>query len=485
MFEFKLYVPRNSKLLNWLLIIASCVFATTTGYDGAIMTGFNIIPAYSTYFHTNTLQKSVLTAMSFVGAIIACFIAPSVCNKLGRKNAIIIACCIKLVGVILMAAANGYGAFLAGRIILGVGSGFSGCATPTWLSETIPTKLRGRGLSLIFAIYYAGALVAAGVTYGTSQLIGNIGWRLPSALQAVWSVLTLIILSLTPESPRWLAYNGDLDGAREVIALTHANGDTSDPAVLEQYKAIMDGIKWERECGETQGVIDMVRTAGNRYRCLLVLSVAVFTTCTGNSVITYFLGSILNAAGITNTHVQLEINIALSAWNLICALAGSQVCDLLGRRTMAMISCSSAVILMFLIGGLTKPNTSGIYATVAMIFLFQGSYSFGFTNLTLLYPPEVMNYSLRANGTALFTASNFALTIFTIFAFPLALAAIGYKFYFIIGCWDILEFLFIYFMWVETKGKTLEELDGLFGEEKPENFTSDVVLSLDKEKESI
>lgn len=48
-------------------------------------------------------------------------------------------------------------------------------------------------------------------------------------------------------------------------------------------------------------------------------------------------------------------------------------------------------------------STSGIYATVAMIFLFQGSYSFGLTNLTVLYPPEVLNYSIRATGMACFT----------------------------------------------------------------------------------
>jgi hypothetical protein len=45
---------------------------------------------------------------------------------------------------------------------------------------------------------------------------------------------------------------------------------------------------------------------------------------------------------------------------------------------------------------------------------------------------------------------------------PLALKAIGYKLYFINGAWDILQFAFIYFMWVETRGKTLEELDEYF-----------------------
>lgn len=49
----------------------------------------------------------------------------------------------------------------------------------------------------------------------------------------------------------------------------------------------------------------------------------------------------------------------------------------------------------------SSENTSGIYATVTMIFLFQGAYSVGITPITQLYPPEVMNYSIRTNGMAL------------------------------------------------------------------------------------
>ena len=48
------------------------------------------------------------------------------------------------------------------------------------------------------------------------------------------------------------------------------------------------------------------------------------------------------------------------------------------------------------------------------------------------------------------------------FAFPYALAAIGWKTYMINGAWDVLELAFMYFFWVETKGKTLEEIDELF-----------------------
>lgn len=53
----------------------------------------------------------------------------------------------------------------------------------------------------------------------------------------------------------------------------------------------------------------------------------------------------------------------------------------------------------------TSDNHSGIYATVAAIFLFQGAYSFGWTPILYLYPPEVLHYPIRANGMGVFQFS--------------------------------------------------------------------------------
>jgi hypothetical protein len=76
-----------------------------------------------------------------------------------------------------------------------------------------------------------------------------------------------------------------------------------------------------------------------------------------------------------------------------------------------------------------------------------------------MYPPEVLNYSLRANGMSIYTfVSNAAATVVT-FAFPFALAKIGWKTYMINASWDVLEIAFIIWCWVETSNKTLEEID--------------------------
>lgn len=118
----------------------------------------------------------------------------------------------------------------------------------------------------------------------------------------------------------------------------------------------------------------------------------------------------LQEAGITNTNTKLKINVILSAWQLIVAFMGSLSAEKIGRKTLALGSLGGATIMFYLMGALTAKygtsnNTSGIYGTIATIFLFLGAYSFGITPLTVMYGPEVLSYSIRATGMSMFTAT--------------------------------------------------------------------------------
>jgi hypothetical protein len=100
--------------------------------------------------------------------------------------------------------------------------------------------------------------------------------------------------------------------------------------------------------------------------------------------------------------------VVLNVWCLFCCLAGTHLVAQWGRKPTAMLSQGLLTICLFIIGGLSKkyadnPNgasTSLVYGDVAVMFLFQGFYSIAWTPLLLLYPSEVMNYSIRANGLA-------------------------------------------------------------------------------------
>lgn len=277
----------------------------------------------------------------------------------------------------------------------------------------------------------------------------------------------MFVLVFVPESPRWLVGQDRHEEALEVLAVVNGGGDKSDPLVLIQYREIADTIAWEKTDGRQLTLKEAYTNPVNRKRLIIAISFSAMVMLPGTNIITYYFGTMLEQAGITSPTTQLEINIILTAWSLIIAVVGSYFADRVGRKLLCCLSLSGGIIAFYLVGGLTaaygtSTNTSGIYATIACIFLYNGTYSFGISPLTVLYPPEVLSYRIRGTGMGLYTMSTKLCGLFVTMVFPFALDAIGWKTYIINASFDILMVLFVVFYWVETQGLTLEEVDVRF-----------------------
>ncbi|KAF2448732.1 putative sugar transporter [Karstenula rhodostoma CBS 690.94] len=468
------WVPNSTTTVAVLLMLCSIVQSTTGGYDGSMLNGLNILPSYTGYFNLNVATTGLNTGSVFIGGFFGPMVSGIMADRLGRRPTIFWGCLLTIIGIILQTAAQNIAMFVVARIILGFGSIVAGVASGVYLSETYPSRWRAWGVGLLNDFYYVGALIAAGITLGTGQWQSTWAWRAPSLFQAIFSVLCIIVLPFIPESPRWLVHEGFYEEARMAVAQTNADGNLSNTIVLTVYKEILDTLEWEKKEGRTMSPKEIFKTPVARKRLLIGMSAGPFSCVAGNIIASYYLGSELNTAGITNSNDQLKANVVLNVWCLACALTGTQLAAKWGRKATALLSQTLLVICLFVIGGLSKlyaddPGGASkglIYGDVAVMFLFQGFYSIAWTPLLYLYPPEVMNYSIRANGLAF---SQFALNAFAcvlVFVMPIGLENIGWKMYMVNGSWDIIIIALIAVYWVETKGKTLEEIDAIFEGEK-------------------
>lgn len=307
---------------------------------------------------------------------------------------------------------------------------------------------------------------AVGITYGTAQMETTWAWRLPSFLQIFFTLVSVAALPWIPESPRFLAAHGRHDEALLAVAQCHCNGDITSLESQAQLLQINQTLEFERHL-EKPSIKQIATTPSLRKRMLIVASVAIFSMLTGSNLFSYYLGTALTNAGVTDSTTQLEINIILNSFCLVVSIVGTFLADRLGRKLLAQISTVGCMVFLFIIGALTKyygdsTNTSAIYANVAMMFLAQGSYSFGWTPLAIMYPPEVLNYSIRSIGMAWFVTWQNAILLIPIFAFPIAIEKIGWIIYMLNGGFNFFVILAIAFFWVETKGLSLEEVTVLF-----------------------
>uniref|UniRef100_A0A8H7KF15 Major facilitator superfamily (MFS) profile domain-containing protein n=1 Tax=Bionectria ochroleuca TaxID=29856 RepID=A0A8H7KF15_BIOOC len=418
------------------------------------------------------------TSALYVGSIVAGLTYPFVMARVSRRAAMFWAAFGTIFFVALQGASQNIAMFIAARIGMGYGKACFTMAAPTYLAETFPYKSRGWALGLISDFYYVGALVAAGITYRTAKMDNTWSWRIPSIIQGFWSLLCLSTLPFIPESPRWLVYHNRHEEALRVLAQINSDRDIDDPIVRVQHKEIVDTLEYKKSDAGRLNWKQILKSPSARKRLSLVICCALGTIiigeCSickdshfvlrGSMIATYYFGDMLTNAGITDSDTQLQLNVILNAWCLACAMVGTLFSERIGRRPNAIWFNLTLTTFLYIVGALTKfygtsDNKSGVYATVGFIFLFKGAYSFGWTPLAYLYPPEILNYQIRTFGMGLNTFTIFGSGIIFVFMTPFMLEALGWKTYIMNASWNFALLAFIWFFWVETKGKTLEEID--------------------------
>lgn len=458
-------IPRNQTTLVACLVMLSAIDSVLVGYDSSLMGSFNVMPSYISYFELTTATKSLNTAVSYVGGTLMAFISGFWTDWRGRREAIFWSAVITLVGGIIQGAAQNIGMFLAGRLIVGAGMGLAQTSTPTLLAETVPVKWRGFAMGLYYACWGVGTLIASGVCYGTSTLDTTWAWRIPSLLQGAPSIWCFVVLLFIPESPRWLISKGRKEEALEIIAIANADGNVHDIAVQVQYKEIEDTIRFEKE-REASSLKALIHPS-NRKRILIIAVFPLIIMWPGTNIVTFYFGDMLSSAGIEDPTTQLQINVILTSFTLVVALAGSWFADKVSRKTLCAGSLTGGIISLYILAGLTAKFgesgiKSGIYGTISMIFLYNASYAWGITPLTVLYPPEVLSFDIRAMGMGLYTLITKLAGLFIAMVIPFGMEAIGWKVYIINASIDILFVLFVVLVWVETRGLSLEEIDKVF-----------------------
>ncbi|KAL1604023.1 hypothetical protein SLS60_005615 [Paraconiothyrium brasiliense] len=428
-------VPRNQKVLLACIIATSAIDSVLVGFDSSLMGSLNVMPSYSNYFTLTTTTKSLNTAISYMGGALMSLFAGSLVDWRGRKECIFWSAVITMIGGIIQGAAQNIGMFIAGRFIVGFGLGLAQVSTPTL----------------------------------TENMSSTWAWRIPSLLQAGPSVCCMIILLFVPESPRWLISRGRHEEALEILAIANTGGDVASPIVQVQFKEIEDTLRWERE--RELSVWKALAQPANRRRLLITSTFSIMVMLPGTNIVIFYFGDMLSSAGIKDPTTQLQINVILTSWTLVVAVTASCFADKLGRKTLCASSLTAGLITLYALAGLTaRYGTSGyapgVYGTIAMIFLYNATYAWGITPLTVLYPPEVLSFDIRAVGMGIYTFTTKLCGLFVTLVVPLGLEAIGWKVYIINASVDILMVLFVLVFWVETRGLTLEEVDKIFDGEK-------------------
>lgn len=464
------------KLYIMCLLVYLC--STMNGYDGSLMGSINSVPSYLKYFdlpQNGAASTGIIFSIFQIGQMAgALFIW--LADWRGRRLSIFIGTCGVVVGTIITSTAKDIPTFVGGRFLLSFFSTLASTAAPLYLIEIAPPLYRGTLAGLYNTLYYMGSILATFTVYGTNlHLRGNIVWRLPLWLQMVCPGIVALFIWFLPESPRWLIGQERFDDARAIIVQYHANGDATHPIVnleiSEMAESMQNGgmMTWK----SAFDIRNLFNTRARRYRLALCIAFSWFGQFSGNNIASYYLPLLVENVGITNTNTQLLLNAIYAIAGWIFASSGARFHDVFGRRKMLMGSTFGMAICLAIVAGTAAgyvhdpSNKAMSSASIAFIYIFGCVFAFAFTSMQPIYPGEVCDNIQRAKGMGVFQLTGGAAGFLNTFVAPIALKNIGYWFYVFFVFWDLVEFAIIYLFFVETKGRTLEELQEVFEANDP------------------
>ncbi|KAF9477693.1 general substrate transporter [Pholiota conissans] len=477
-------IAKTSGLNNWSkesFILYFCCFtsflcACAIGYDGTLMTAINIMPFYQAKFNSGTVGKTTGLIFSIynIGSLVGPWFAGPIADRWGRRASMFCGALTICLGSAVISSSNTRDQLLAGRFILGFGTAFMTSGAPSYIAEIPPVHWRGRMTAFYSLGWFGGSIPAAAICLGSQNIQSDISWRLPLVLQCVPSVFVLFVVFFLPETPRWLLANGREEEAKAFLVRFHGNNDPHNPLVLAEWKEMKESIIQDGSDKRAWDYSEIFKTRNARYRIMLALIMGVFGQFSGNGL-GYFNTQIFNVIGYT-VHEQFLLNLGNSIVSAIGALIGVLLADRMPRRPVLVWGTFGCAVFLALNGGLSArwaqmpvemENLAVGRGAAASYFIFYFIYSFTYTPLQGLYPVEVLTTTTRAKGMSLYGVVAGLFSFINLYATPIALEKIQYRYVFIFVGWDIIEAVVWYFTAVETCGRSLEELEEIFDDPYP------------------
>lgn len=414
------------------------------GFDTAVISGTTAQLTLQYGLSPKLLGITVSSALW--GTVIGSLLAGYPGERIGRRDSLRLMAVIYMISGLGCAFAWNWDSLVAFRFLGGLGIGGSSVLGPMYIAEIAPAQLRGRLVGVFQFNVVFGILLA----YFSNYVIGLQGfgaaeWRWELGITALPAALFLLMLFGIPRSPRWLAKKGRVDEARSTLKLI------GEEDYERELKSIVESIRLEQQqAGET------LFTRTHLFPIFLAVSIAMFNQLSGINAILYYLNDIFAHAGFSKVSGNLQA-VAVGATNLLFTMIAMSVIDKLGRRTLLLVgSVGTAACL----AGVAAIFFSRHHQSLLLWLLVGYIASFAFSQGAVIwvYLSEVFPNNVRAKGQSLGSFTHWIMNALISGIFPsMAARSGGYPFVFF-SLMMVLQFFVVLFVYPETKGITLEEM---------------------------
>ena len=438
--------------LNSTLIKATFVGALgglLFGFDTAVISG--TLQSLTSLYHLTAWTTGVTVFIALFGTVIGAMTAGVIGQKFGSRETLRILAVLYLISALGCAFAAHWTMLVAARFVGGLGIGGSSVLGPVYIAEVSPAKWRGRLVGLFQINIVGGILLAYLSNYIIASVVSNASdWRWMFGVAGLPALLFLIFLYTIPRSPRWLATQNRIEEAHSVLQ------SIGSPDPKAELREITASIHLERSTAA-----EPLFSRKYRFPMFIAVTMGMFNQLAGINAILYYLNDIFAYAGFSRISGDLQA-VAVGAMNFVATFLGMALIDKLGRKTLlligsaGMVGCLSGVAYVFLS---SSHHSSLLWLLLVYIAFFAVSQGAVFW----VYIGEVFPNRVRAKGQSLGSSAHWIMNALISLTFPLlAVRSHGYPFVFF-AAMTLVQFLVVLFVYPETKGVSLEQMQRNLG----------------------
>ncbi|CAI9104483.1 OLC1v1003164C1 [Oldenlandia corymbosa var. corymbosa] len=432
-------------------------------------------------FGISEVQVEILVGILNLYSLLGSAAAGRTSDWIGRRLTIVFASTIFFAGALLMGFATNYAFLMVGRFVAGIGVGYALMIAPVYTAEVSPASSRGFLTSFPEVFINFGILLGYCSNYGFSKLPAHLGWRFMLGIGAIPSVFLALGVLAMPESPRWLVMQGRLGDAKHVLDKTsdsleesrlrladikEAAGipeDCNDEIVTVSKKHHGEGVWRDLLIRPTRPVLHILITA---------IGIHFFQQASGIDAVVLYSPRIFSKAGITSHDQQILASMAVGLVKTVFILVATFFLDKIGRRKLLLSSVAGMIASLVLLGtALTiidqHPDHKikwAIVWSILMVLAYVAFFSIGMGPITWVYSSEIFPLRLRAQGCSMGVATNRVVSGVVSMTFISLYngITIGGAFFLYAGIATV-AFVFFFTLMPETRGRTLENMEQLFG----------------------
>ncbi|KAM0969532.1 hypothetical protein FF1_017788 [Malus domestica] len=463
--------------------LAGAILASTNsvllGYDIGVMSGASLFIRED--FNLSSTQVEILVGSLNVCSLIGSLASGKTSDIIGRRYTIVLAALTFLIGALLTGLAPSFPFLLAGRLVAGIGVGYSLMIAPVYVAELSPALTRGFLTSLPEVFINGGILLGYISNYALSGIPQNMNWRLMLGLAALPAIAVALGVLAMPESPRWLVMKGRLDEATQVLIRTSETKEEAELRLKEIAKAAsLLHASTSSNNWHGQGVWrELLVRPTKPIRRILIAAIGVnfFMQASGNDAVVYYSPEVFREAGIHNKRHLVGVTILMGIAKTFFVLVSALFLDRHGRRPLLLLGSFGMAISLAALGFGSKfleysserPEWA-IALCVVAVCSAASFFSIGLGPITWVYSSEIFPMRLRAQGSSLAIGVNRLVSGLVAMTFLSISREItfGGMFFALAGVM-LVGTIFFYFNLPETKGKSLEEIGALFEDERDEH----------------